>query len=68
MRARLTNRNDCAVPFLRRAAVNLCWHTVSLILCTPQHYIIIIVLTINDTLFAVKHPITNYVYSEKLKV
>ena len=26
MRAELANLNDCAVPFLIRAAVNLCWY------------------------------------------
>ena len=26
MRAKLTNLNYCAVPFLSRAAVNLCWY------------------------------------------
>ena len=26
MRAKLANLNDCAVPFLSRAAVNLCWY------------------------------------------
>ena len=26
MRAELANRNHCAVPFLSRAAVNLCWY------------------------------------------
>ena len=26
MRAELANLNHCAVPFLRRAAVNLCWY------------------------------------------
>ena len=26
MRAELANLNDCAVPFLSRAAVNLCWY------------------------------------------
>ena len=26
MRAKLANLNNCAVPFLSRAAVNLCWY------------------------------------------
>ena len=26
MRAELTNLNNCAVPILSRAAVNLCWY------------------------------------------
>ena len=26
MRAELANLDDCAVPFLSRAAVNLCWY------------------------------------------
>ena len=26
MRAELPNLDDCAVPFLSRAAVNLCWY------------------------------------------
>ena len=26
MRAKLANLNDCAVPFLSRAAANLCWY------------------------------------------
>ena len=29
MRAELTNLNICAVPFLSRAAVNLCWYDIS---------------------------------------
>ena len=28
--AELDNLNDCAVPFLSRAAVNLCWYYVTL--------------------------------------
>ena len=26
MRAKLANLNDCAVPFLSRASVNMCWY------------------------------------------
>ena len=29
MRAELATLNDCAVPFLSRAAVNLCWYYTS---------------------------------------
>ena len=28
MRAKLANLNDCAVSFLSRAAVNLCWYDI----------------------------------------
>ena len=39
MRAKLVNLNHCAVPFLSRAAVNLCWYYYipqSYLLSTPQ--------------------------------
>ena len=32
MRAELANLNHCAVPFLSRAVVNLCWYGVTYIL------------------------------------
>ena len=33
MRAKFANTNDCAVPFLSRAATNLCWYYISFIKC-----------------------------------
>ena len=31
MRAELASLNDCAVPFLSRATVNLCWYYYSVL-------------------------------------
>ena len=37
MRTQLSNLDDCAVPFLRRAAVNLRWYYYSLIRNRIRH-------------------------------
>ena len=36
MRAKLANLNDCALPFLRRAAANLCWYNYTSNLISNQ--------------------------------
>ena len=36
MRAKLANLNDCAVPFLSRVAVNLCWYYSIQVALQPQ--------------------------------
>ena len=41
MRAELSNLNDCAVPFLSRVAVNLCWHNYTAKSCTQYTYMIL---------------------------
>ena len=40
MRAELANLNDCAVPFLSRAAANLCWYYYTVIKLVTQERLI----------------------------
>ena len=38
MRAKLANINDCAVPFLSRADVNLSWYDNSIYVTVANHF------------------------------
>ena len=40
MRSELANLNDCAVPFLSRAAANLCWYYYTMYILKCRIYIV----------------------------
>ena len=57
MRAELANINDCAVPFLSRAAVNFCWYDYTTTRAVPVNSVQI-VYTVQCTVYIVQIIIT----------